>query len=178
MCLKCAEKAALRAMLLKAQEMKLHGAAAVLTTTAETESGMVFDPLIAAVERFVDTPDICDWSETGANYIGIVMAKIAEMLETHKASGHAGRPVRVGEMGYRGGATETFEDVTGYFAFSGGEADEDWAVANAGLTAFRQALDELARSREEMLDMFEALLDGAVLAFPMGRGNRRDKHFQ
>src|ERR1019366_6746469 len=69
----------------------------------------------------------------GANLLAIAYSKAAEMAETLKDSGNAGRPPMTGETGWQGGLIK--RGKTGYLiaAFSGGPSESDLKVSQAGL---------------------------------------------
>lgn len=69
----------------------------------------------------------------GANLLAIAYSKAAEMAETLKDSGSAGRPPMTGETGWQGGLIK--KGRTGYLiaAFSGGPSESDLKVSQAGL---------------------------------------------
>jgi hypothetical protein len=71
----------------------------------------------------------------GANLLAIAYTKAAEMADTLKDSGHAGRPPMTGETGWQGGLIK--KSKTGFLvaAFSGGPAEADVKVSQAGLEA-------------------------------------------
>lgn len=71
----------------------------------------------------------------GANLLAIAYSKAAEMAETLKDSGSAGRPPMTGETGWQGGLIRKCK--TGYLiaTFSGGPSDADVKVSQAGLDA-------------------------------------------
>ena len=69
----------------------------------------------------------------GNNLLAIAYSKAAEMAETLKDSGNAGRPQITGETGWQGGLIK--KGKTGYLiaAFSGGPSESDIKVSQAGL---------------------------------------------
>ena len=71
--------------------------------------------------------------DRGANLLGIAYAKAAEMADSLKDSGSAGRPPMTGEFGWQGGVVAKAK--TGYViaAFSGGPSQDDVRVSRAGL---------------------------------------------
>lgn len=146
------------AMAREAEQLGLNGAAAVLTTS-ET-SGRVFDPLIAGVGRSVESAETCRWSGKGANHVAIVMALIAEMLDTGKPSGcTTDRPTRVGELGYTGGFVVTRRNLKVYLAFSGGDKTQALAIANAGLVAFDDEVEEIVRRQEAVSSLIDFMFN-------------------
>jgi len=76
----------------------------------------------------------------GANLLAIAYSKAAEMAETLKASGNAGRPPMTGETGWQGGLIK--KGRTGYLiaAFSGGPSESDLKVSQAGLEVLAERL--------------------------------------
>jgi hypothetical protein len=69
----------------------------------------------------------------GANLLAIAYSKAAEMAETLKDSGSAGRPPMTGETGWQGGLIK--KGKSGYLiaAFGGGPSESDLKVSQAGL---------------------------------------------
>ena len=69
----------------------------------------------------------------GASVLAIAYSKAAEMAETLKDSGNAGRPPMTGENGWQGGLIK--KGKTGYLiaAFSVGPSESDLKVSQAGL---------------------------------------------
>jgi hypothetical protein len=76
----------------------------------------------------------------GANLLAIAYSKAAEMAETLKDSGNAGRPPMTGETGWQGGLIK--KGRTGYLiaAFSGGPSELDLKVSQAGLAVLAEKL--------------------------------------
>jgi hypothetical protein len=68
-----------------------------------------------------------------ANLLAIAYSKAAEMAETLKDSGSAGRPPMTSETGWQGGLIK--KGKTGYLiaAFSGGPSESDLKVSQVGL---------------------------------------------
>jgi hypothetical protein len=119
---------ALIAMTKRAEELKIKGAAVVAyiegNTTKSWSSKMV------VVGAMKDAPTE---KNHGANLLAIAYSKAAEMAETLKDSGSAGRPPMTGETGWQGGLIK--KGRTGYLiaAFSGGPSESDLKVSQAGL---------------------------------------------
>ena len=102
-----------------------------------------------AVVAFIEGDRVTSWSskmvvvgsmkttptekDRGSNLLGIAYAKAAEMANSLKDSGTAGRPPLTGEFGWQGGVIA--KTKTGYViaAFSGGPSEDDVRVARAGL---------------------------------------------
>ncbi len=84
------------------------------------------------VDRYKDAPSA---SGAGANLLGIAYAKAAEMADTLKDSGHAGRPVLTGEFGWQGGVVRAWNGGYLIAAFSGGKSEDDVEVSKAGILA-------------------------------------------
>jgi len=126
---------ALASMTKRAQELKIHGAAVVAfiegNVTQSWSSKMV------VVGSMKDTPTE---KSHGNNLLAIAYAKAAEMAETLKDSGHAGRPPMTGETGWQGGLIK--KGKTGYLiaAFSGGPSESDLKVSQAGLEVLAEKL--------------------------------------
>ena len=69
----------------------------------------------------------------GANLIGVVYGKAAEMADTLKDSGSGVRPPMNGELGYQGGVIVPYKAGYLIVAFSGGKSEEDVAISRAGV---------------------------------------------
>lgn len=78
--------------------------------------------------------------EPGANLLGIAYTKAAEMADTLKDSGQAGRPKLTGETGWPGGVIKKVK--RGYIigAFSGGPSQDDVKVSQAGIDVLNQQM--------------------------------------
>lgn len=127
------EELALAAMQAKSEELKVEGVAVVLICTRDDGS---FQPRFAIMGRMERDPDPSkDPTDTGVNYIGVALTKLAEMFLTGKNSGTSGKPVKKGELGFRGGKVVYEKDDFFYTAFSGGTQDEDVLIAEAGQKA-------------------------------------------
>jgi class 3 adenylate cyclase len=76
----------------------------------------------------------------GNNLLAIAYAKAAEMAETLKDSGHAGRRPMTGETEWQGGLIK--KGKTGYLiaAFIGGPSESDLKVSQAGLEVLSERL--------------------------------------
>lgn len=88
-------------------------------------------------ESFERLPDLIGRGpdDLGSDYLAIVWIKIAEMMSTYRDSGDLNRPLRKGELGFRGGIIIQFLDGFVYIAYSGGTPDEDVAISMAGVEA-------------------------------------------
>lgn len=71
--------------------------------------------------------------EPGANLLGIAYTKAAEMADTLKDSGQAGRPKFSGETGWPGGVIKKVKRGYIIAAFSGGPSQDDVKVSQAGV---------------------------------------------
>lgn len=143
MCLNCVTREAFKAMEEKAQELGVQGVAVVLIEPPKDDGEEVcWKPSIQPMGRFFREADPSKGEgDAGANYMAVAVSKLAEMLETKKASGVSGRPPRKGEFGYRGGAISLHESgATLYSAFSGGNEDQDVEIAGAGIRAMGPVL--------------------------------------
>lgn len=85
------------------------------------------------VERMERDPNPEREGDTGTNYLAVAMAKLSEMLSTHTNSGSKIRPVKFGEVGYRGGLFRRVGNTIVCTAFSGGTEDQDVQIAQKGL---------------------------------------------
>jgi hypothetical protein len=79
-------------------------------------------------------------SEKGNNLLGIAYAKAAEMAETLKDSGTAGRQPMTGEFGWQGGVVARTGRGIVIVAFSGGKSEDDVQVSKAGLEVMKRRL--------------------------------------
>ena len=128
-------ESALAAMTQKAQELKIHGAAVVAFIEGDVTKGWSSKAVV--VGSIKDSPTE---KSSGANLLGIAYSKAAEMAETLKDSGHAGRPAMTGETGWEGGLIK--KGKAGYLiaAFSGGPSASDLKVSQAGLAVLAEKL--------------------------------------
>ena len=119
---------ALIAMTKRAEELKIKGAAVVAYIEGDTTKS--WSSKMVVVGAMKDAPTE---KKHGANLLAIAYSKAAEMAETLKDSGSAGRPPMTGETGWQGGLIK--KGRTGYLiaAFSGGPSESDLKVSQAGL---------------------------------------------
>jgi hypothetical protein len=119
---------ALMAMTKRAEELKVKGAAVVAYIEGDTTKS--WSSRMVVVGKMKDAPTE---KNHGANLLAIAYSKAAEMAETLKDSGNAGRPPMTGETGWQGGLIK--KGKTGYLiaAFSGGPSESDLKVSQAGL---------------------------------------------
>jgi hypothetical protein len=119
---------ALIAMTKRAEELKIKGAAVVAFIEGDTTKS--WSSKMVVVGAMKDAPTE---KNHGANLLAIAYSKAAEMAETLKDSGNAGRPPMTGETGWQGGLIK--KGKTGYLiaAFSGGPSESDLKVAQVGL---------------------------------------------
>jgi hypothetical protein len=119
---------ALRVMTAKAGELKIQGAAVVAYIEGDTTRAWSSKMVVVGTMKNAPTE-----KNRGANLLAIAYSKAAEMAETLKDSGNAGRPPMTGETGWQGGLIQ--KGKTGYLvaAFSGGPSEADLKVARAGL---------------------------------------------
>ena len=125
-----AADSALAAMTRRAEELKIKGAALVAFIEGETTQSWSSKMVVVGTMKNAPTE-----KNKGSNLLAIAYAKAAEMAETLKDSGHAGRPPMTGETGWEGGL---IQKVTGGYliaAFSGGPSESDLKVSRAGLDA-------------------------------------------
>ncbi len=127
--------AALASMAKRAQALKIHGAAVVAYIQGETTKS--WSSKMVVVGSMKDAPAE---RSLGNNLLAIAYAKAAEMAETLKDSGHAGRPPMTGENGWQGGLIK--KGKAGYLiaAFSGGPSELDLKVSQAGLEVLAEKL--------------------------------------
>ena len=126
---------ALASMTKRAQELKIHGVAVV--AFIEGDVAQSWCSKMVVVGSIKDAPTE---KSHGNNLLAIAYAKAAEMAETLKDSGHAGRPPMTGETGWQGGLIK--KGKTGYLiaAFSGGPSESDLKVSQAGLDVLAEKL--------------------------------------
>ena len=119
---------ALTAMTKRAEELKITGTAVV--AFIEGDSTKSWSSKMVVIDKMTDAPTD---KKPGANLLAIAYSKAAEMAETLKDSGNAGRPPMTGENGWQGGLIK--KGKTGYViaAFSGGPSESDLKVSQAGL---------------------------------------------
>ena len=119
---------ALIAMTKRAEELKIKGAAVVACIEGDTTES--WSSKMVVVESMKDAPSE---KNHGANLLAIAYSKAAEMADTLKDSGNAGRPPMTGETGWQGGLIK--KGKTGYLiaAFSGGPSESDLKVSQSGL---------------------------------------------
>jgi hypothetical protein len=119
---------ALAAMTRRAEELKIKGVA--LVAYVEGENTKAWASKMVVVGSIKNPPTERD---KGANLLAIAYSKAAEMADTLKDSGKAGRPPMTGETGWQGGRIT--KGRAGYLiaAFSGGPAEADVKVSEAGL---------------------------------------------
>ena len=126
---------ALLAMIKRAEELKIKGAAVVAYVEGESTKGWSSKMVVVGSMKNAPTE-----KNKGANLLAIAYSKAAEMAETLKDSGKAGRPPMGGETGWQGGLIR--KGKTGYLiaAFSGGPAESDVKVSQAGLDVLAEKL--------------------------------------
>ena len=119
---------ALAAMTRRAEELRIKGVA--LVAYVEGDTTKAWSSKMVVVGSMKNAPSE---KNTGANLLAIAYSKAAEMADTLKDSGNAGRPPMTGETGWQGGRIR--KCTTGYLiaAFSGGPAEADVKVSQAGL---------------------------------------------
>lgn len=124
-------QAALQAMQDKADSLKMQGAAVVIYLPGDKTTGWVSQ--MRVVQAFVKGKN---------NVLGVAYSKAAEMADTLADSGTTkDRTPLKGEYGYKGGAVRKVEGGYLLAAFSGGKAEDDYKVSQAGL-------DELGKNFE------------------------------
>lgn len=125
--------AALQAMQEKAEGLKIKGAAVIAFIPGEKTTGWVSH--MRVVGEFVLGKN---------NVLGIAYSKAAEMADTLKNSGGGERPPYKGEYGYKGGAVRKVDGGYLLAAFSGGPAEDDLKVSEAGIEHMAKLLGEPA----------------------------------
>ncbi|MFA6981491.1 MAG: hypothetical protein WC243_00480 [Patescibacteria group bacterium] len=155
------EVQALRAMIVKAQELGLKGVGAALTDHAskdakEEKIGRVWDPLIVNIGKPFDN---------GIDYWGICMYMISEMLRTGKPAGTVvGAEYPAGEpRNPTGGLVIEKDNLRFYVAFAGGTEEQNVQVAQAGIDAFCEYRDEVKEAHHRLNESLSVL--GNLLGF-------------
>lgn len=123
-------RAALAAMKARANELHINGVAVVAFAPGERVES--WQSQMAVVGSMTDQK-----SEKGNNLLGIAYAKAAEMAETLKDSGTAGRQPMTGEFGWQGGVVARTGRGILIVAFSGGKSEDDVQVSKAGLEVMK-----------------------------------------
>lgn len=119
---------ALAAMVKRAGELKIKGVALVASTEGDTVTS--WSSKMKVVGSMTNAPSQKDH---GSNLLAIAYAKAAEMADTLKDSGSAGRPPMTGETGWQGGLIAKGKNGYLIAAFSGGPSEDDLRVSRAGL---------------------------------------------
>jgi hypothetical protein len=127
---------ALLAMQKRAAELKVTGVAVV--AYSEGDSVKSWSSKMVVVGNLKTSPSKND--PAGANLLAIAYAKAAEMADTLKASGSAGRPPLKGEFGWQGGVVAKGRTGILIAAFSGGPSMDDVKISQAGLAVLSGAL--------------------------------------
>jgi hypothetical protein len=123
-----AADSALLAMVRRAEELHIKGVAVV--AYVEGESVAAWFSQMRVVGSLKNAPSAQDH---GANLLAIAYSKAAEMADSLKDSGSAGRPPLTGEFGWPGGVIAKGKHGYLIAAFSGGPSEDDVKVSRAGL---------------------------------------------
>ena len=126
---------ALTAMTKRAEELKIHGAAVVAYIEGDATKSWSSKMLVVGAMKDAPTE-----KNHGANLLAIAYSKAAEMAETLKDSGKAGRPPMTGETGWQGGLIKKGKNGYLIAAFSGGPSESDLKVSQAGLDVLVERL--------------------------------------
>jgi len=127
---------ALAAMQQRATELKVTGVAVV--ACSEGDSVKSWSSKMVVVGNLKTGPSKND--PAGANLLAIAYSKAAEMADTLKNSGSAGRPPLKGEFGWQGGVVARGRTGVIIAAFSGGPSADDMQISQAGLAVLSQSL--------------------------------------
>lgn len=127
---------ALLAMQQRAAELKVTGVAVV--AHSEGDSVKSWSSKMVVVGNLKTGPSQND--PAGANLLAIAYSKAAEMADTLKNSGSAGRPPMKGEFGWQGGVMAKGRTGILIAAFSGGPSADDVKISQAGLAVLTQSL--------------------------------------
>jgi len=126
-------RAAIAAMKARANELHINGVAVVAFAPGERVEG--WQSQMTVVGHMTDQKN-----EKGNNLLGIAYAKAAEMAETLKDSGTAGRQPMTGEFGWQGGVVARTGRGILIVAFSGGKSEDDVQVSRVGLEVMKTRL--------------------------------------
>lgn len=126
---------ALLVMVRRAEELHIKGVAVV--AFIEGDRVTAWSSKMVVVGSMTNAPSAKDH---GSNLLAIAYSKAAEMADTLKDSGNAGRPPMTGEFGWAGGVMS--KGKTGYLiaSFSGGPSEDDVRVSRAGLEVLARLL--------------------------------------
>jgi hypothetical protein len=127
---------ALLAMQQRAAELKVTGVAVV--AYSEGDSVKSWSSKMVVVGNLKTGPSKND--PAGANLLAIAYTKAAEMADTLKNSGSAGRPPLKGEFGWQGGVVAKGRTGILIAAFSGGPSADDVKISQTGLAVLSQSL--------------------------------------
>lgn len=130
-----AADAALTAMTKRAEELKIKGAALVAFIEGETTKSWSSKMVVVGTMKNAPTE-----KDRGSNLLGIAYSKAAEMADTLKDSGNAGRPPMTGETGWQGGLIKKVQGGYLIAAFSGGPSESDLKVSRTGLDVLAEKL--------------------------------------
>ena len=67
--------------------------------------------------------------------MGLVTSMLSEMISTWYSSGAQTRPLRTGELGYKGGLFLNYRHRYYFLAFSSDNEDHDLEIVEAGIRA-------------------------------------------
>lgn len=90
--------------------------------------------------KVVDTPTNPDGGQTGWNLVAIAWSKAGEVIASGADSGNPDRKCMMGELNFVGGAYGEAEGYKFAFAFSGGLSEDDFAVAQYGISCIKKTL--------------------------------------
>ena len=126
---------ALLAMKRRAEELNVRGVALVAYAPGDTVQSWTSKMLVVGNLKRAPTE-----TKHGSNFLGIAYSKAAEMADTLKNSGNAGRAPLTGECGWEGGVVA--RGKAGYLivAFSGGVSADDVKISQAGLAVLSTQL--------------------------------------
>lgn len=90
--------------------------------------------------KVVDTPTNPDGGKTGWNLVAIAWSKAGEVIASGADSGNPDRKCMMGELNFTGGAYGESDEYKFAFAFSGGLSEDDFAVAQYGISVAKELL--------------------------------------
>ncbi len=122
---------ALVAMRKLAVELNIKGVALVAHAPGDTVTGWSSKMAVVGIRIRPASA-----TKSAANLLAIAYSKAAEMADTLQHSGSSGRAPFSGELGYGGGRMARGKTGILLAAFSGGPAEDDAKVSQAGLDVF------------------------------------------
>lgn len=126
----------LEEMAKKAKSMNMQGVAVASVLSKDSDVDWIGEM------KIVDTPYNVEGGDKGWNLVAIAWSKAGEVIASEADSGNPERKCMTGELNYTGGAYCETENYKFAFAFSGGVAEDDLAVAKFGIDYLKSLLNE------------------------------------